>query len=146
MVDLFEKYKIEANEQMIKKLYDFADYLTSENQKYNLTAIRGLNDMIIKHFIDSAVILNYVNFPENASVIDIGAGAGFPSVPISILREDLIITCLDSSAKKINFIKNTAELLNLQNLDFYCGSGKLAQYIQLRDRAGNSKIIMPARF
>ena len=131
MVDLFKKYKIEADEQMIKKFYDFADFLMSENQKYNLTAIRGLDQIIIRHFIDSAVILNYINFPENAKIIDIGAGAGFPSVPVAVLRGDLLITCLDSSAKKINFIKSAAELLNLKNLDFYCGR---AEELKVREQ------------
>jgi len=117
----FEKYKLEYDERMVRKFNLFADYLMSENLKYNLTAIRDLDGVIVKHFIDSVIILNYLDFPADARIIDIGAGAGFPSVPVAILREDLKITCLDSSAKKINFIENAADLLDLKNLDFFCG-------------------------
>ena len=117
----FDKYKLDYDGRIIDRFNSFADYLAAENKKYNLTAIREPDNIIIKHFVDSAVILNYFNFPENSSIIDIGAGAGFPSVPVAIFREDLNITCLDSSAKKINFIKSAAEILNLENLDFVCG-------------------------
>jgi len=117
----FEKYKLGYDERIIKKFHEFADYLTDENKKYNLTAVKSPDGIIVRHFVDSALILNYLDFPAGASVIDIGAGAGFPSVPVALLREDLKITCLDSSAKKINFIKSAADILELKNLDFFCG-------------------------
>jgi len=118
----FGKYNLEFDERIINRFYLFADFLTRENEKYNLTAIRDLDGIIIKHFVDSAIILNYADLCEN--IIDIGAGAGFPSVPIAICTEykrDLKISCVDSSAKKINFVKNAAELLELKNLDCFCG-------------------------
>lgn len=126
----FEKYKLAYNERIINSFYVFAKYLMSENEKYNLTAIRDSDGVIVKHFADSAIILNYLDFTENSNIIDIGTGAGFPSVPIAIFREDLKINCLDSSAKKINFIRNAAALLSLKNLDFFCGR---AEDLKVRD-------------
>ena len=120
MLTYFEKYGIKADGQAIERFRLFADYLLRENLKYNLTAIRDLDGVVVRHFIDSAVILNHVDFPAGASIIDIGAGAGFPSVPIAILRGDLRITCVDSSAKKINFISNAADLLGLENINLHC--------------------------
>ncbi|MCL2099067.1 MAG: 16S rRNA (guanine(527)-N(7))-methyltransferase RsmG [Oscillospiraceae bacterium] len=120
-IKYFNKYKLECGGQIIKKFYHLANHLVCENQKYNLTAISDQNGIIIKHFVDSAIVLNHINFPGNAGIIDIGAGAGFPSLPIALLRGDLKISCLDSSAKKINFIKTAADMLELKNLDFFCG-------------------------
>ena len=121
MLTYFEKYGIKADGRAIERFQLFADYLMGENLKYNLTAIRDLNGIVVRHFIDSAIILNHVNFPIGSSVIDIGAGAGFPSVPLAILRGDLRVTCVDSSAKKIKFISNTADLLGLENISLFCG-------------------------
>ena len=121
MLTYFEKYGLKADGRAIERFRLFADYLMGENLKYNLTAIRDLDGIVVRHFIDSAVILNHVDFPAGSSIIDIGAGAGFPSVPLAILRGDLRITCVDSSAKKINFIKNTADLLGLENISLHCG-------------------------
>lgn len=128
LIHYFEKYKIAFDERIIRKFYMFANYLTSENEKYNLTAIKTLDGIIIKHFVDSAVIFNYADL--RSTVIDIGAGAGFPSVPIAVCRGDLKISCVDSSAKKINFIKNAADILDLKNLAFFCGR---TEELNLRD-------------
>jgi len=117
----FEKYGLALGKEKESKFNLFADYLLSENLKYNLTAVRDFDGVIVRHFVDSAVILNYVDFPAGACILDIGSGAGFPAVPLAIMREDLNFTCLDSSAKKINFIKNAVSLLGLNNLDYICG-------------------------
>ena len=117
----FEKYKLPFDERIISRFHLFADYLMSENEKYNLTAIRDLDGIIVKHFVDSAIILNYLDLHSGANIIDIGAGAGFPSVPIAVCREDLNITCVDSANKKVEFIKSASKLLKLENLDALCG-------------------------
>ena len=116
----FKEYDINfigLNGKIIKDFYRFTDYLLCENQKYNLTSITDIDGIIIKHYIDSVIILKYFDIPENSKIIDIGTGAGFPGLPLSIMRGDLKITFLDSSNKKINFIKNAAA----QAYDLYCG-------------------------
>ena len=95
-------------------LFFLANFLISENQKYNLTAIKEHEAIIYKHFVDSLLLSAHI--PENSSVIDVGCGAGFPSLPLAIARPDLKITSLDSTDKKITFIKLAAAELKLQNI------------------------------
>jgi 16S rRNA (guanine527-N7)-methyltransferase len=104
----FEKYNIGFNcsENMIGEFYRFTEYLLAENAKYNITSITDIDEVIVKHYIDSVIVLKYSGIPENAKIIDIGSGAGFPGVPLAIMRPDLNITFLDSSNKKIGFIRN----------------------------------------
>ena len=130
----FSRLSIDFTNAILHRFYIFAQYLLSENEKYNLTAITDIDDIIIKHYLDSAAVLKYVDIPENSSVVDIGTGAGFPSVPLRIMRKDLNITYLDGSEKKINFINdalniiketnksnNTADMINTGEDIFYRG-------------------------
>ncbi len=91
----------------------FADYLYTENQKMDLTAIKEKDDIYIKHFLDSLSPLRFGLINENAKVIDIGCGAGFPSLPIYFARRDISLTCLDSLTKRIDFIKGFAKAESL---------------------------------
>ena len=119
----FKIYDIDFDDRIIKDFYLFTDYLLSENEKYNLTSIKNTDDIIVKHYIDSVMILKYFDIPENSKIIDIGTGAGFPALPIYIMRKDLKITFLDSSSKKINFIRNALANISANPNDFifYCG-------------------------
>ena len=120
----FNEYDIAFNEKIINDFYIFTEYLLSENKKYNLTSITDIDEIIVKHYIDSVIIFKYFEIPENSKIIDIGAGAGFPALPLSIMRKDLKITFLDSSHKKINFIKNAATGIirdHSTQFDFHCG-------------------------
>ena len=92
--------------------------LIEANKITNLTAITEEKDVILKHFVDSATVCSF--FDVNASVIDVGCGAGFPSLPLAILRPDLNITSIDSTGKKINFVNATAEKLGLENVTAIC--------------------------
>ena len=114
----FDKYNIEYSEKIIRDFYDFTEYLLTENAKYNLTSIVDTDGIIVKHYIDSVISLKYFDMPENAKIIDVGSGAGFPSLPLAVMRPDLNITFLDSSNKKINFIKSFA---GNSGHNFYCG-------------------------
>jgi len=102
------------NEENAEKLYAFANHLVETNKNVNLTAITDMNGIIFKHFADCAVLCSHIN--KGASVIDVGCGAGFPSLPLAILRPDIQITSLDSTAKKINFINGAAQKLSINNI------------------------------
>ena len=84
------------------------------NEKINLTAITEQSEVIEKHFLDS--VLPYKEFDFEASVLDIGTGAGFPSIPLKILRPDLNITMLDSLNKRIVFLEEVINNLQLENI------------------------------
>lgn len=102
------------NDDKSKKLYGFANLLIEANKQMNLTAITDMEGIIFKHFADSAKLCDCI--PENKTVIDVGCGAGFPSLVLAILRPDLDITALDSTAKKTVFITNCAQKLGVRNI------------------------------
>lgn len=106
--------KITPNIEMINNFNQFFQLLIEGNKICNLTAITEEDEVIEKHFFDS-IYPNFA-FKENAKVIDIGAGAGFPSIPLKIVRPDLNFTLLDSLNKRINFLNGVINELNLKNI------------------------------
>ncbi|MFH2065330.1 MAG: 16S rRNA (guanine(527)-N(7))-methyltransferase RsmG [Pseudomonadota bacterium] len=92
-----------------------AEELMKWNRKTNLTAITDPADIAIKHFIDS--IVPSCRIPDHASLIDIGTGGGFPGIPLKIMRPSISMTLVDSSRKKVNFIKHVIRTLNLEKIE-----------------------------
>lgn len=88
--------------------------LVSENEKYNLTAVTDEAGVILRHFADSAACAKYL--PAGASLLDVGCGAGFPTLPLAIVRPDLSITALDATAKRVKYVTDTAKMLGLTNV------------------------------
>lgn len=111
---IFQKYKIEASEKQIEQLVRFYELVVSWNEKINLTAITDKKEFAFKHILDS--VLPFACFSKNAKLIDVGAGAGFPSIPLKILRPDLDITMLDSLNKRVNFLNLVIETLGLEKI------------------------------
>ena len=102
------------DEEKSDKLFGLTVRLLEENKKYNLTAITDLPRVVLNHYADSAVLCKYIG--QGAHVIDVGCGAGFPSLPLAILRPDLKITAIDSTAKRITYVNDTAKLLDVDNI------------------------------
>ena len=94
--------------------YRLTERLLEENEKYNLTAITDPEKVILLHYADSLTLSPYLK--KNAKVIDIGTGAGFPSLPLAICREDLSITAADATDKRVRYVRESGELLGLKNL------------------------------
>jgi len=101
-------------EEQLQKFYQYMNLLIEWNEKINLTAIVEPKEIILKHFMDSLTIIKHIE--QNKTVIDIGTGAGFPGIPIKIMREDLKITLLDSLNKRINFLDEVIQKLELKNI------------------------------
>ena len=101
-----------------EKLFAFSNDLVECNKQFNLTAITDEREIIIKHFIDCASISPLI--ASNSTVIDVGCGAGFPSIPLAIFRSDITIIALDSTQKRINFVNEQAARLGLCNLNGVC--------------------------
>ncbi len=97
-----------------KKLHSLTVRMLEENEKYNLTAITDVNKIILNHYADCAALAAVL--PKGASVADIGCGAGFPTLPVAILRDDVKITAIDSTAKRVAYVEASAELLGLDNV------------------------------
>ena len=105
----FEQLNIKA-----EKYQAFYELLISYNKKFNLTSVIDVKEVTYKHFIDS--VDKSQTFSKNSSVIDIGTGAGFPSVPLAIIREDLQLTLVESIGKKCLFLQEVKEKLCLKNI------------------------------
>ena len=129
--DLFKKYELDLPSEVYDKLEIYADFLVKYNENVNLTAITDGREIFVKHFLDSILLLKYVDIPSNSSIIDVGTGAGFPSVPMKIYRPDLKITLLDSLNKRINFLQQLCEMTQI-DAEFIHGRaedyGKESQY------------------
>lgn len=110
--DLFKKYNVNLNDFQIVQFEEYFSMLIETNKVMNLTAIIEEDDVAVKHFLDSALPEKF--FPQNATVIDIGSGAGFPALPLKIVRPDLKITMVDSLNKRIGFLNDVIEKLNIE--------------------------------
>ena len=111
-----QKLQIELNNEQIEKFYMYMNLLLEWNEKVNLTAITAPNEIITKHFVDSLTINSYIE--EGSKVIDIGTGAGFPGIPLKILRDDIEVLLLDSLNKRIIFLEEVINKLNLKKIKF----------------------------
>ncbi len=105
---------IGLNDKAIDLTVEFASELITLNKKTNLTAITDPVEVVEKHIIDSLIPAKFI--PANSSVIDIGTGGGFPGIPLKILMPSLSVRLIDSSRKKINFLKYVIRMLNLQDI------------------------------
>ena len=116
LYDIFRKNSLDEclDEKKAELFYRLAVTLTETNKSLNLTAVTDADGVILKHFADSLIAVKH--FPEGAKVIDVGCGGGFPTFPLAIVRPDLKITALDSTEKKINFVRQTARELGLDNI------------------------------
>lgn len=113
--EIFKKYNFDLSESQIEQFEIYMDFLLEENEKYNLTAITDKKEVVLKHFVDS--VLPVTEIEKGASVIDVGTGAGFPGVPLKILRPDIKLTLLDSLLKRINFLNNLLEKLKINGVE-----------------------------
>ena len=108
------QFGIELLEKEQDNFYNYMKLLLDWNEKINLTAITEPKEVITKHFVDSLSITQYIN--EIDRILDIGTGAGFPGIPLKIVLEKNEITLLDSLNKRINFLNEVIEKLELKNI------------------------------
>ena len=106
-------FELSQPEQLAERFDRYAEMLDDWNEKINLTAITAPDEIVIKHFVDSLLLLKAYDVPKGASMIDVGTGAGFPSVPVAMVRDDIRLTLMDSLNKRINFLKELSEALGV---------------------------------
>ena len=116
MIDVkkYEKMVLEEYRETFEK---YRKLLLEYNEKYNLTTILEEKDVYYKHFIDSVIGESY--FQKNAKVAEIGSGAGFPSIPLKIIRPDLQFDLYESVGKKCEFLRAVVDNLGLTNMHIY---------------------------
>ena len=114
LIKSLKDVNFELTDAQFDVLNKFEQLVIETNEKFNLTNITSEPDFTIKHIIDSLMAIPLI--PANSTVLDIGAGAGFPSIPLAVCREDISITAIDSTEKKINFIIKVASDLGIKNI------------------------------
>ncbi len=110
-----KEISIEFSNIQIEKFYKYMNLLIEWNEKINLTAITEPKEIIIKHFIDSLTVLKDIKGKN--TLVDVGTGAGFPGIPLKIMDEEIKITLLDSLNKRINFLNEVINQLDLKNIE-----------------------------
>lgn len=117
MKDACNELGLILNDTQIQQFMDYKDILLEWNEKINLTAITDDREVILKHFVDSLTVCRYVDF-ANKSIIDVGTGAGFPAIPIKIFCPSAKITLLDSLNKRITFLKELCNQLDINDVTY----------------------------
>lgn len=125
---------ISLTDDALARLDVYADALIETNQHFNLTAITDPDEVTVKHFADSLTLLHFVDFPQNASVIDVGTGAGFPGLVLKLVRPDLSVTFLDSTQKKLRFIDSVLSAVSLTGQTVHARAEEAGQDPQFRER------------
>lgn len=114
MLPVLEQKGIKVDDTALSRLDSYARLLVEWNEKINLTAITDPEGIVIKHFLDCALLLDKVDLPEGARVVDVGTGAGFPGMVIKILRPDIKLTLMDGLNKRLVFLNEVLEQLGLE--------------------------------
>lgn len=126
---------IELSDEQIAQFRKYFELLVEWNEKMNLTAITDLEGVYLKHFYDSISPSLYFDFTKVKSVCDVGAGAGFPSIPIKICFPHLHVTIVDSLNKRITFLNHLSEELGLDHMEFvHARAEEFGQNVKYREK------------
>ena len=101
-----QKLGIELTDGQLSRFDLLSDLLVEQNKTMNLTAITDPDGIAVKHFADSISVLCAADIPQGARILDVGTGAGFPGIPLLIMRPDIDLTMIDSTAKKLKYVEN----------------------------------------
>ena len=112
--DYGEKIGLKFSKKQEEQFFKYMNLLIEWNEKINLTAIVEPKEIILKHFIDSLTINKYIE--KASSIVDVGTGAGFPGIPLLIYRDDIKVTLVDSLNKRLIFLQEVINQLDLKNL------------------------------
>lgn len=115
--NLFMENNLVVEENQIANFENYREMMLETNKNLNLTSITEEEEVNYKHFLDSVLPLKYMDIKKNSSIIDIGTGAGLPGLPMKFLRPDLKITLMDSLNKRIKFLENVIDKLDLKNIE-----------------------------
>ena len=134
IIEQFGKNGLTIGEEKAQQLCRYFSMIVEKNKVMNLTTITEFRDVVDKHFIDSSILLKYVNL-EDKSVIDVGTGAGFPGIPLKILCPGIRLTLLDSLRKRIDFLNEVIAELNMDGVEtIHARAEELANKSEYREK------------
>ncbi len=134
LINSFKELNIDLSEEQVNQFETYSNMLIETNKVMNLTSITDEDEIVTKHFADSASLLKVFDIEENATIIDIGCGAGFPSMPLKIVKPNNKFTLVDSLNKRINFLENVVEALEMENIELIHGRAEdLGQSLEYRE-------------
>ena len=126
-----------CDEAKSRKLYFLMQHMLEVNKSMNLTAIKEEKGVVVRHFVDSLTVEPFL--PENAKILDVGCGAGFPCLPIGVFRPDLTITALDSTEKRIRYVQDTANRLEIPH--FRAITARAEEFGHQKDRRESYDVV-----
>lgn len=127
-----EKMGLSLTKEQLIAFQTYADLLIQWNEKMNLTAIKEPQDIAVKHFADSLTIFSCIKPKKEAKIIDVGTGAGFPGIPMKIYRGDLKLTLLDSLNKRLSFLEEVCNRLQLETKRIHARAEEAGRDLNLR--------------
>ncbi|MBR5245853.1 MAG: 16S rRNA (guanine(527)-N(7))-methyltransferase RsmG [Clostridia bacterium] len=127
-------FEINVDEEAFARLDTFAEMLIETNKSFNLTAIKEPDDVTVKHFADCLSIFKYVDISENAKIIDVGTGAGFPGLVLKLYRPDIQMTFLDSTKKRLGFIESVLNECGISGDILHMRAEEAAQLAKYREK------------
>lgn len=132
--DYADLFQIPLTDTMLADFEQYMRLLLDYNEKINLTAITEPEEVTIKHFLDSLLLVKAVDLTPGASLIDVGTGAGFPGIPVKIVRPDIALTLLDSLNKRLTFLSQLSTVLRQENTLIHGRAEQCAHQPELRER------------
>ncbi len=128
-----EKLGISLTDENISRFERLSQLLVEQNKTMNLTAITDPDGIAVKHFADSISVLTAGDFKNGTRVLDVGTGAGFPAIPLLIMRPEIDLTMIDSTAKKLKYVENTINELNLSAIVLHARAEEAGQKKEYRE-------------
>ena len=129
------EFDIELDDLAVSRLCTYNELLIEWNEKINLTALTAPEDVALKHFTDSLILLRYIDIEKDARVrvIDVGTGAGFPGLVLKIARPDIRLTLLDSLQKRLTFLDTVCRALDIEDVELIHSRAEEGSRTELRD-------------
>lgn len=133
LIKTLNDFDISLDGLAVDRLCIYNDMLVEWNEKINLTALTAPDDVALKHFTDSLMLLRYCDIEEGARVIDVGTGAGFPGLVLKIARPDIRLTLLDSLQKRLVFLDEVCRAVNISDVDSVHSRAEDGSHTALRE-------------
>lgn len=133
LLNTLAEFDIALNDLAVDRFCTYNDLLVEWNEKINLTALTAPEDVVLKHFTDSLLLLRYSKIEKDARVIDVGTGAGFPGLVLKIARPDIRLTLLDSLQKRLIFLDAVCQALQIDDVELIHSRAEDGSRTEMRD-------------